>query len=537
MSHFRFPTPVNEPVKSYAPGTHERADVTAQLAKTASEIAEIPVVVGSEQRFDRKVTNVVMPHAHAHVVARTRESNEQDVRDAIAIAMKVAPRWAAMPFVERASIFWKAAELAAGPWRQRINAACMLGQSKTVFQSEIDAVCELADFLRFGVHFAERLMDEQPISPAGTTNRLEYRALEGFVLAISPFNFSSLSVNLCTAPALMGNVVLWKPTTSASLAAWTCLEMLKEAGLPDGVIQFIPGEGPLQGRVALESEYLAGIHFTGSTNTFRSLWKGVAANLDHYRTFPRLVGETGGKDFIVAHPSADPAALATAIVRGGFEYQGQKCSAASRLYIPKSLLKNVSERVCADIDTIKMGDVRDFSNFMSAVIDERAFDRIAGYQELARSTGKILRGGGNNKSVGYFIEPTFVEVADPKHRLMAEEIFGPVVTAYVYDDAKWNETLDLVNTTSPYALTGAVFSQDREALVVAHDKLQHAAGNYYVNDKPTGAVVGQQPFGGARASGTNDKAGALWNMARWTSARTIKETFTPPTDYRYPFLG
>jgi 1-pyrroline-5-carboxylate dehydrogenase len=533
---YRYPEPTNEPVRSHAPGTPERASLVRALERCASEVVDIPVVIGGEHVRGERRSAVVMPHAHRHVLAQVHHASRAHVERAIDRALAVAPAWRAMPFAERASIFLKAADLLAGPHRDRTNAACMLGQSKTVHQSEIDAVCELADFLRFNVHFASRILQEQPLSPPGAWNRSEYRGLEGFVLAVTPFNFSSIGVNLAAAPALMGNVVLWKPATAAALAAWRGMELLREAGLPDGVINLVPGDGPEQGEAALASKHLAGVHFTGSTRTFRALWKGVAANLDHYRTFPRVVGETGGKDFLVAHPSADVTALVTAILRGGYEYQGQKCSALSRLYVPRSIWPQVRDWVAAGIGTMKVGDVRDFSCFMGAVIDKPAFDRIRGYLEIAKATGNVIAGGGCDDREGWFVQPTFVEVKDPKHRLMQEEIFGPVVTAYVYDDAEWSDTLDLVDQTSPYGLTGAVFARDRAAIVEAHARLANAAGNFYVNDKPTGAVVGQQPFGGARASGTNDKAGAMWNLLRWTSPRTVKETFVPPLDYRYPFM-
>jgi 1-pyrroline-5-carboxylate dehydrogenase len=413
----------------------------------------------------------------------------------------------------------------------------MLGQSKTCHQAEIDAACELIDFFKFNVAFAQQIRSVQPISSPGIWNRSDYRPLEGFVLAITPFNFLSIAVNLAAAPALMGNVVLWKPSSTSALGCHYGLELLKAAGLPDGVIQLIPGDGPEQGTAALESEHLAGIHFTGSTGTFRHLYRGVAERLESYRTIPRVIGETGGKDFIVMHPSADVATCTTAVVRGGYEYQGQKCSAASRLYVPKSMWGELSERVAAELKQVKVGDPCDPKNFLGAVIDERAFDRISGYQKLAKETASIVAGGTSDKSRGYFIDPTLVKVDDPHHRLMEEEIFGPVVTAYVYDDDQWAETLDLVDSTSPYALTGAVFARERAAVIDAMERLRNAAGNFYVNDKPTGAVVGQQPFGGARASGTNDKAGAMWNLLRWVSPRSIKENLAPPTDWRYPFLG
>ena len=531
------PPPINEPVLSYAPGTRERAALTESLAAMSRERADIPVVVGGKEIRKGKTIDVTMPHRHAHLVATAHEAGEGEVRAAIDSAMRVAPMWAAMSFEDRAGIFLRAADLLAGPYRQRINAACMLGQSKTSHQSEIDAVCELADFWRFNVEFLRKLEGEQPISSSGTWNRSELRPLEGFVFAITPFNFLSIAANLPTAPILCGNVALWKPSSTSLLGCWHVFQLLREAGLPDGVLQFLPGEGAMQAAPALASEHLAGIHFTGSTGTFRKLWKSVADNLDHYRTFPRLVGETGGKDFIVAHASADRAALATAIVRGGFEYQGQKCSAASRVYVPRSIWSEVRDRVVADVKTIRVGDVSDFETFMGAVIDRRAHERITGYQSLAKQSARVLCGGGAASEVGWFVEPTFVEVDDPKHRLMQEEIFGPLVTAWVYDDAKWPDVLATIDATSPYALTGAVFANDRSAVAEANRALRQSAGNFYVNDKPTGAVVGQQPFGGARASGTNDKAGSPWNLMRWISPRSIKETFVPARDYRYPFMG
>jgi 1-pyrroline-5-carboxylate dehydrogenase len=534
---YRYPTPLNETVKSYAPGSPERAELVAALEACAAEHVDIPAVIGGEHIRSGVTTSVVMPHAHGHELARVHHASGAHVTQAIERGLAAQRGWAALPFAERAAVFLRAAELLAGPWRQRMNAACMLGQSKTAHQSEIDAVCELVDFFRFNVDYARRLHEEQPLSPPGTWNRAEYRPLEGFVLAITPFNFSSIGVNLACAPALLGNVVLWKPAHTAALAAWRAMELLREAGLPDGVISLIPGDGPEQGTAALASPYLAGIHFTGSTRTFRALWRSVGENLEHYRSFPRLVGETGGKDFLIAHPSADLPSLATAILRGGYEYQGQKCSALSRVYVPRSLWPALRTRLVEGLAAMKMGDVRDFSNFLGAVIDRPAFERIRGYTELARTTGNVLYGATCDDREGYFVTPTLVEVTDPHHRLMEEEIFGPVVTAYVYDDARYSDTLALIDATSPYALTGAVFARDRAAIEEAHRALRQAAGNFYVNDKPTGAVVGQQPFGGARASGTNDKAGAMWNLLRWTSPRTIKETFVPPVDVRYPFMG
>ncbi len=530
------PTPVNEPVLSYAPGTRERAALEAALGAASKEKIEIPVLVGGREVRTGKTIEVTMPHRHAHVLASAHEAGEAEGAAAIDAAMKAAPGWAATSFEDRAGIFLRAADLLAGPHRQRVNAACMLGQSKTSHQSEIDAVCELVDFFRFNVAFLRKLHDEQPLSPPGSWNRSELRPLEGFVLAITPFNFLSIAANLPTAPILCGNVALWKPSSASLLGCWRVIEILREAGLPDGVLSMLPGDAA-PAAPALASEHLAGIHFTGSTATFRKLWTRVGGNLDRYRSFPRLVGETGGKDFILAHPSADRSALATAIVRGGFEYQGQKCSAASRVYVPRSMWSEVRDRVVADTKTIRVGDVADFETFVGAVIDRRAHERISGYQALARETAVVLAGGGGATDVGWFVEPTFVEVGDPKHRLMQEEIFGPLVTAWVYDDARWSDVLATVDATSPYALTGAVFANDRAAVAQATRALRNSAGNFYVNDKPTGAVVGQQPFGGARASGTNDKAGSPWNLMRWLSPRSIKETFAPPRDYRYPFLA
>ncbi len=531
------PKPRNEPVDSHAPGTPARARLEAALDAMARSPIEIPAWIDGKEVRTGKLLRVAMPHRHAHLLAEAHEAGAREVEAAIDGAMRAAPAWASLPFEARAAIFLRAADLVSGPYRARVNAACMLGQSKTPHQSEIDAVCELVDFFRFNVSFLEKLHGEQPSSPEGQWNRTDLRPLEGFVLAVCPFNFLSIAVNLPTAPLLAGNVVLWKPSTTSLLGCQVMLEVLREAGLPDGVLQFLPGEGPTQGEVALASPHLAGIHFTGSTATFKRLWRGVAEHLDRYRAFPRVVGETGGKDFILAHPSADAASLATAIVRGSFEYQGQKCSAASRVYVPRSLWAEVRDRVVSDTKALKVGDVRDFSTFVAAVIDRRAYDRITGYQALARESADVLVGGTADDAEGYFVHPTFVEVKDPGHRLMQEEIFGPLVTAFVYDDARWAETLQLVDTTSPYALTGAIFARDRFAIAQATAALRNAAGNFYVNDKPTGAVVDQQPFGGGRASGTNDKAGSFYNLARWLSPRSIKETFVPPTDYRYPYMG
>jgi 1-pyrroline-5-carboxylate dehydrogenase len=531
----KIPAPYNEPVKDYAPGSRERRELEAALTKMAGEKIEIPIVAGEDVHSGDTV-EVTMPHDHRHVLAVAHKAGREHVAQAIDRAMAVSRDWAAMSLEDRAAVFLRAADLLAGPWRARINAACMLGQSKTAHQSEIDAVCEMADFWRFNVHFMEKIGEEQPLSPKGQWNRLDHRPLEGFVFAVTPFNFLSIGGNLPTAPIIAGNVALWKPATTQLRGAWEIMSLLREAGLPEGVLSFVPGHGPEQGAVVLDSEHLAGLHFTGSTPTFRALWRGVAERLDRYHTFPRLVGETGGKDFIVAHESADAAALATAIVRGGFEYQGQKCSAPSRVYVPRALWSEVRERVVEDLKTITYGDVRDFRHFGGAVIDQRSFEKISGYVALAKDSAEIVHGGGSDASSGWFVRPTFVRVDDPKHRLMQEEIFGPVLTVYVYDQP-WRDVLALVDSTSPYALTGAVFARDRSAIVEATAALRQSAGNFYVNDKPTGAVVGQQPFGGARQSGTNDKAGAPYNLLRWLSPRAIKETFAPPTDYRYPYMG
>jgi 1-pyrroline-5-carboxylate dehydrogenase len=533
----QLPPTVNEPVRNYAPGSPERASLRARLRAMEAECPDIPVVIGGRNIHSGASVEAVSPHKHRHVTATWHHATPDDVRAAIATGKEAWTEWSEWTWEERAAVFLKAADLLAGPWRDTINAATMLGQSKTVFQAEIDAACELIDFFRFNVAFARELVSEQPVSGPGVWNQSEYRPLEGFVYAVTPFNFTAIGGNLPTAPALMGNTVLWKPASTAMLSAWYTLQLLHEAGLPPGVINFVPGDPVMISDIALSHEDLAGVHFTGSTGVFNSMWSTIGRNMGKYRSYPRIVGETGGKDFIIAHPSADPQAVAVAIVRGGYEYQGQKCSAASRVYIPRSLWPEVRDRMAAMIADIRMGDVADFRNFMGAVIDQKAFDRISGYLGDARQHAKVIAGGGTNGKDGWFVEPTLIQTEDPAYRLMCEEIFGPIVTAYVYDDAKWSETLALVDSTSPYALTGAVFSQDRAALREAHAALRHAAGNFYVNDKCTGAVVGQQPFGGARGSGTNDKAGSKLNLVRWVSARTIKETFVPPTDYRYPFMA
>ena len=533
------PQPQNEPILAYAPGSPERATLKAALDRMADQTVEIPVIIGGEEIRTGDLHDVVSPHEHRRVLARAHHADEKLVAKAAAASREAWRGWSVMRFEDRAAVFLKAADLLAGPWRATVNAATMLGQSKTAFQAEIDSACELVDFLRFNVHFAERIYQEQPESAPQMWNRMEYRALEGFVYAITPFNFTAIGGNLPTAPALMGNVVVWKPAHTAMLSNYYLMRMFEEAGLPPGVINLVPGESVMVSRTLLADRGLAGIHFTGSTSVFNSLWRSVGEHLDQYAGYPRIVGETGGKDFVVAHPSADADALAVALVRGAYEYQGQKCSAASRAYVPASLWPQVKERMLAMIADIRMGDVRDFRNFMGAVIDKRAYERITGYLTQARKDPgvTILAGGGSRDDTGWFIEPTLIQVSDPKYRTMCDELFGPVLTLYVYPDAKWSETLALVDSTSPYALTGAVFARDRKALAEADAVLRHAAGNYYINDKPTGAVVGQQPFGGARASGTNDKAGSILNLLRWVSARTIKENFVPPKDFRYPFMA
>jgi 1-pyrroline-5-carboxylate dehydrogenase len=535
--HRRVPPPVNEPVKSYAPGSPERTSVKARLSAMAGEKIEIPLFIGGKEISSGDTAKAVMPHDHAHVLAEYHKASETHVQQAIDAAAAARHEWSSWSFDDRAAVILKAAELLTTSWRDTINAATMLGQSKTIFQAEIDAACEIIDFWRFNVHYGQELLDEQPSSDHTMWNALEYRGLEGFVYAVTPFNFTSIAGNLPTAPALMGNTVVWKPASSAMFAAYYLMKLYEAAGMPPGVINMISGDAEMISKALLSNRDLAGVHFTGSTAVFNDMWKTIGASMSTYRSYPRIVGETGGKDFIIAHPSADADALAVAIVRGGFEFQGQKCSAASRVYVPKSLWAKVRDRAAAMIDDIKMGDVQDFRNFMGAVIDKRAFDKIGGYVEHARGKAKIIAGGKVDGSRGYFISPTLVETTDPGYRLLCEEIFGPVVTAYVYDDAKWAETLAVVDSTSPYALTGAVFAQDRRAIVHATSALRHAAGNFYVNDKPTGAVVGQQPFGGARGSGTNDKAGSKLNLVRWVSARTLKENFNPPHDYRYPFMN
>ncbi len=533
----RVPAPVNEPVRSHAPGSPERAELKARLKSMAAERIEIPLVIGGQDVRTGSLGQTVMPHDHRHVLADCHTASREHVLAAVEAAREAQREWAHWAWEDRVAIFLKAAELLATSSRATLNAATMLGQSKTAYQAEIDSACELIDFWRFNPHYAQQLYDEQPLSAPGVWNQLDYRPLEGFVYAVTPFNFTAIGGNLPTAPAMMGNVVVWKPAATATLSAHYVMRILQEAGLPPGVVNLVTGDSAMISETLLAHRDLAGIHFTGSTGVFNGMWRTVAQSLDRYRGYPRIVGETGGKDFIVAHPSADAVALAVAIARGGYEYQGQKCSAASRVYVPRSLWNDVRDRTVAMMGELRIGDVRDFRNFMGAVIDRKAFDKIGAYIGEAKQSARVLSGGETEGDDGYFVRPTLVETADPSYRLLQEEIFGPVVTAYVYDDARWDETLSLVDQTSPYALTGAIFSQDRKAARHAAARLRNAAGNFYVNDKPTGAVVGQQPFGGARASGTNDKAGSKLNLVRWVSARAIKETFAPPRDYRYPFMA
>ncbi|MEP0545822.1 MAG: L-glutamate gamma-semialdehyde dehydrogenase [Rhodothermales bacterium] len=534
------PIPVNEPVRSYAPGSPERASLRARLLEMREETVNIPAVIGGERVETGRTAEVVAPHEHSRVLGIEHKCGEAEVNRAIEAAVEARHDWMRMDWNDRAAIFLRAADLLEGPWRDTLNASTMLGQSKNPYQAEIDAACELIDFFRYNVHFMRQIYEDQPFSPPGQWNQVEYRPLEGFVFAVTPFNFTSIAGNLPTAPALMGNTVLWKPATTALLSAHYIMELLEAAGLPPGVINMVPGSGPDVGDPVIASEHFTGLHFTGSTGTFNHLWREIANNLGHYRTYPRIVGETGGKDFIVAHESAEPEAVATAIVRGAFEYQGQKCSAASRVYIPEALWPAVEESLMSQLDELKMGPVEDFSNFVNAVIDRKSFDNITSYIDRAKQDGgvRIAHGGGSDDSEGFYIEPTVLVADDPKYETMCDELFGPVASLYVAPKSqRFSETLRLVDRTSPYALTGAVFARDRAAVAEARDTLAEAAGNFYINDKPTGAVVGQQPFGGARGSGTNDKAGSRVNLLRWTSLRAIKETFDPPTHYAYPFLG
>jgi 1-pyrroline-5-carboxylate dehydrogenase len=535
---FRPPPPLNEPVRGYEPGSPQRASLQKRLEEMRKERLDIPCVIGGEDVRSGTTREAVMPHEKGHVLADVHQGGAAEVDRAVEAAGTAWQDWHRVPWEERAAVFLRAAELLAGPWRDTLNAATMLGQSKTAHQAEIDAACELTDFLRFNVQFMTRIYEEQPVSSPGTWNRLEYRPLEGFVFAVTPFNFTAIAGNLPSSAALMGNTVVWKPATTAMVSAYYVMRLFEEAGLPPGVINLVYGSGAEIGDAALASPHLAGVHFTGSTPVFQGMWKTIGNNIGRYRNYPRIVGETGGKDFIVAHPSADAEAVATAIIRGSFEYQGQKCSAASRIYAPSNLWPRLRERLEEEVSTIRMGDVTDFENFMGAVIDAKALEGHSAAIDEARSHAdtEIVVGGGVDDAKGYFVEPTVIETRDPKFRLLRDELFGPIVTTYVYPENQWEQTLELIDETAPYGLTGAVFSDDREAVLEAEEALRYAAGNFYVNDKPTGAIVGQQPFGGARASGTNDKAGSMWNLIRWVSPRTIKETFIPATDYRYPFM-
>ena len=538
-NQFTIPIPVNEPIKDYGLGSPEKASLQAKVDELSSQVIDIPLVIGGEEIRTGNTAQCIMPHDHEHVLANFHQASEKEVEMAINASQDAWQSWSKKPLKERAEIYVKIADLLTGPWRDTINAATMLNMSKNVFQAEIDSACEMIDFFRFNPWYAQELASHQPMySPEPTKNSVELRPLEGFVFAVSPFNFTSIGGNLPSAPALMGNVALWKPASSAVYPAHFIMQLFKEAGLPDGVINFIPGRGSQVGPNVMNSPLLAGVHFTGSTAVFQGMWKHIGENIQNYKTYPRIVGETGGKDFCLAHESVNKDALVTAMVRGAFEYQGQKCSAMSRAYIPITIWDDVKEKYLAEVDSIKMGDPKDFTNFMNAVIDRSAFESISEFIDFANNAddAEILTGGGYDDSKGFFIEPTTILTDNPKFRTMCEEIFGPVLTIYLYDPNNWKETLTLVDTTSDYALTGCVMGEDMEAVQEAKDALTHSAGNFYINDKPTGAVVGQQPFGGSRASGTNDKAGSMFNLVRWVSQRTIKENFAPPTDYRYPFM-
>ncbi len=538
IGHYSLPMPVNEPVLTYVPGSSERLRLKAVLAELKSEVADIPMYIGDKEVRTGKTTEIRPPHEHSHILGHFHTGDAKHVKMAIEAALEAKSSWESMPWESRAAIFLKAADLIAGRYRPYMNGTTMLGQSKTVYQAEIDSACEIIDFLRFNVHFLSEIYKQQPISAPGTHNRLEYRPLEGFILAVTPFNFTAIGGNLPASAALCGNTVVWKCANTQVYSAQMFMRILKEAGLPDGVINLVYVDGPTLGDVCFKHPQFAGVHFTGSTGVFNQMWKTIGENIGKYKSYPRIVGETGGKDFVMVHPSANPDVVATALLRGAFEFQGQKCSAASRAYIPSNLAVAVRKKLIAGIKGFSMGTVEDFTNFITAVIDEKSFTKIKSYIDSAkRSTkAKVIAGGHCDKSAGYFIEPTVIETTDPKYVTMCEEIFGPVLTMYVYPEKKYSETLQILDETSPYALTGAIISKDREAIDEATSVLKNAAGNFYINDKPTGAVVGQQPFGGARASGTNDKAGFSINLYRWLSVRTIKETFDPPTDYRYPFM-
>ncbi len=533
------PKPINEPIRNYEPGSPEKASLKEKLAELSQKEIEIPLIIGGKEVRTGDTGKCIMPHNHGHVLATFHQAGEKEVRQAIESSQAAWKQWSTTPLQERAAIFLKMAELLTGPYRDTINAATMLNMSKNVFQAEIDAACELIDFWNFNCWFAQELYNHQPMySPEPTKNSMEHRSLEGFVFAVTPFNFTSIAANLPSAPALMGNVAIWKPASSTVYPAYFIMKLFKEAGLPDGVINFIPGRGSVVGPLVMDHPNLAGVHFTGSTSVFQNMWEHIGGNIKQYASYPRIVGETGGKDFCIAHESVNKEALVTAMVRGAYEFQGQKCSAMSRAYIPSSIWSDIEEKLLTEMATITMGDPSDFSNFMNAVIDKNAFDSIKEFiDDAARADdAEIIFGGKCDDSIGYFIEPTIIITKNPMFRTMCEEIFGPVLTIYIYDSSEWKETLKLVDSTSPYALTGCVMANDTHAIAEASRILKHAAGNFYINDKPTGAVVGQQPFGGSRASGTNDKAGSMFNLARWVSQRTIKENFDPPTDYRYPFM-
>jgi 1-pyrroline-5-carboxylate dehydrogenase len=540
MSNAIFPlaAPANEPVRSYGPGSAEKKSLKKRLDEMASEQIEIPLIINGKEVRTGKTGTAVCPHDHGHVLATWHQAGAAEVAIAAESARKAWHEWSELPWEERATVLLRAADLLAGPWRDTLNGATMLNQSKTVFQAEIDSAAELIDFWRLNPYYMCRIYQDQPMSPAATWNRTEYRALEGFVFAVTPFNFTSIGGNLPTAPALMGNTVLWKPASTAVYSGYYIMKILQAAGLPDGVINFLPGKASQVGDPVMAHPDFAGIHFTGSTPVFHSMWKTIGDNIANYRTYPRIVGETGGKNFIFAHPSADVTAYVTALIRGAFEYQGQKCSAASRAYIPRSLWPQIREQLVDQLKQVEVGSPLDFRNFMAAVIDEASFNNVMGYIDFAKNSteAEIVSGGKGDKSKGYFVEPTVVLTTNPRFKLMQEEIFAPVLTVYVYDDKEIDQTLDLVDTTSPYALTGAIFAQDRKVIEALARRLRHSAGNFYINDKPTGAVVGQQPFGGARASGTNDKAGSMINLLRWTSQRAIKENFVPPHSFKYPFM-
>lgn len=537
-AQFTVPMPNNEPVLEYRPGSLERNSLKNKLKQMTEEVIEIPLIIGGREIKTGDTGKSVMPHNHGHTLAIFHKAGVREVEKAIDATQEASNEWSCLPWPERVSVFLKAAELLSGPWRDTINTSTILGQSKSVHQAEIDAAAEMADFFRFNAHFMERIYSEQPASAMGIWNRLEWRPLEGFVFAVSPFNFTSIAANLASAPAMMGNTIIWKPSSNSVLSGYYIMKLLMESGIPDGVINFVPGSGSIIGNQIFKSRDLAGVHFTGSTKIFRGIWRSIGERIDQYRSYPRIVGETGGKDFVIAHESADVPSLATALFRGAFEYQGQKCSAASRAYIPEGLWERTRDLLLEQMAKVKIGDPAQMDTFLGAVIDKAAFDRISSYIEYAEKSNwaKIVAGGNRDDSKGYFIEPTLVLADDPHFKLLEEEIFGPVLTVYVYPESEWEQTLDLVDSTSPYALTGAVFAKDRIAIQTAHRRLRNATGNFYVNDKPTGAVVGQQPFGGSRASGTNDKAGSILNLLRWVTPRTIKETFAPPTNFEYPHM-